>query len=326
VTQQIWPARSDPVPLLSGVDARLIEAEAKLQANDIAGMTAILNSLRAAPHVLGALTSPVMSALAAPATKDAAVTLYFRETAFWQFSRGTRLPNLRRLVRQYGRTQDKVFPTGQFFKGQTYQNDVNFRSPPVSSRIRTSPAASTATPRSHSTAVHPPYREESRMNLAGYARSIRRALVGALSLIVPGAISAQGTITGRVTASGSNAPVAAARVIAVGTNSSAMTGLDGNYTLRHVPLGPNMLQVLHVGFQTQKKPVTLAGAEKWHGQLRAGIVRRREARRGRYDGNGRATRCRAGEHDDIAQRHRRTNGELGQYSRSVICSCKKRRA
>jgi len=126
VTQQIWPARSDPVPLLSGVDARLIEAEAKLQANDIAGMTAILNSLRAAPHVLGALTSPVMSALAAPATKDAAVTLYFRETAFWQFSRGTRLPNLRRLVRQYGRTQDKVFPTGQFFKGQTYQNDVNF--------------------------------------------------------------------------------------------------------------------------------------------------------------------------------------------------------
>ena len=33
---------------------------------------------------------------------------------------------MRRLIRQYGRTQDNVFPSGQFFKGQTYQTDVNF--------------------------------------------------------------------------------------------------------------------------------------------------------------------------------------------------------
>jgi hypothetical protein len=38
--------RDDPVPPLSGIDARLIEAEAKLQANDIAGMMTILNALR----------------------------------------------------------------------------------------------------------------------------------------------------------------------------------------------------------------------------------------------------------------------------------------
>jgi hypothetical protein len=126
VTQQIWPNRSDPLPFLAGWDARLIEAEAKLQANDIAGMMTILNSLRASPHVLGAITSPAMAALPTPATKDAAISLYFRETAFWQFGRGTRLPNLRRLVRQYGRPQDQVFPSGQFFKGQTYQTDVNF--------------------------------------------------------------------------------------------------------------------------------------------------------------------------------------------------------
>jgi len=126
VTQQIWPNRSDPLPFLTGVDARLIEAEAKLQASDFAGMTTILNALRAAPHVLGAINSPVMAALTAPTTKDAAINLYFREKGFWQFSRGYRLPDLRRLVRQYGRTQDKVFPNGQFFKGQTYQTDVNF--------------------------------------------------------------------------------------------------------------------------------------------------------------------------------------------------------
>ena len=35
--QQIFPARSDPVPLVSGIDARLIEAETKFQAGDYAG-------------------------------------------------------------------------------------------------------------------------------------------------------------------------------------------------------------------------------------------------------------------------------------------------
>jgi starch-binding outer membrane protein, SusD/RagB family len=126
VTQQIWPNRSDPLPFIAGWDARLIEAEAKLRADDYAGMMTIMNALRASPHQLGAITSPVMTPLAVPTTKDAAINLYFRETAFWQFSRGTRLPNLRRLVRQYGRPQDQVFPNGQFFKGQTYQTDVNF--------------------------------------------------------------------------------------------------------------------------------------------------------------------------------------------------------
>ena len=45
-TQQIWAGRSDPVPLVSGIDARLIEAEARLQAGDFAGMMTILNALR----------------------------------------------------------------------------------------------------------------------------------------------------------------------------------------------------------------------------------------------------------------------------------------
>ena len=55
-----------------------------------------------------------MAALATPANQKAAIDLYFREKAFWLFSRGTRLGDLRRLVRQYKRTQDNVFPTGTF--------------------------------------------------------------------------------------------------------------------------------------------------------------------------------------------------------------------
>jgi len=42
---------------------------------------------------------------------------------------GQRLPDLRRLVRQYGRTDDKVFPTGTYFKGGNYGTDENFPVP-----------------------------------------------------------------------------------------------------------------------------------------------------------------------------------------------------
>ena len=65
----------------------------------------------------------------APTTKDAALNIFFREKAFWQFGRGFRLGDLRRLVRQYGRTQDQVFPVGSFFKGGTYGTDVNLPTP-----------------------------------------------------------------------------------------------------------------------------------------------------------------------------------------------------
>ena len=139
----LW-GRTDPTPILTGVDARLIEAEVKLQAGDIPGMTAILNTLRASPQNLGsnggvAVNSPVMAPLTPPATQPAAIDLYFREKAFWTFSRGQRLGDLRRLIRQYGRTQDVVFPTGAFFKGGVYGTDVNF---PVSVDEANNPLAS----------------------------------------------------------------------------------------------------------------------------------------------------------------------------------------
>ncbi len=118
--------RTDPTPIVSGLDARLIEAEARLKANDIAGMMTILNALRAAPQSLGPISSPVMTPLATPATQAAAIDLYFREKAFWTFGRGQRLPDLQRLIRQYGRTESQVFPEGTFFKGGQYENDVNF--------------------------------------------------------------------------------------------------------------------------------------------------------------------------------------------------------
>jgi hypothetical protein len=136
-TQGAFAQRTDPVPLASGIDARLIEAEAKLNANDIAGMMTILNALRTSAQKLGNLNVAAMPAIATtPATKDAAVTLFFREKAFWTFGRGQRLSDDRRQVRQYGRTQDQVFPVGPFFKGSTYGADVNF---PVTDNEKTNP-------------------------------------------------------------------------------------------------------------------------------------------------------------------------------------------
>jgi hypothetical protein len=55
---------------VSGIDARLIEAEAKFQAGDYAAMFSILNALRASSQKIGPLTVPVLPALTgAPTTK-----------------------------------------------------------------------------------------------------------------------------------------------------------------------------------------------------------------------------------------------------------------
>lgn len=129
--QQVYKNRDDPIAMVSGIDARLIEAEAKLNANDIAGMTTILNDLRSQRPPIGKFVPGTMASLATPASKDAAVDLFFREKALWQFGRGQRLSDLRRLVRQYGRDPNKTFPAGQHYKGVVYGTDVAFPVPDV---------------------------------------------------------------------------------------------------------------------------------------------------------------------------------------------------
>ena len=126
----LW-LRTTAVPVVNALDARLIEAEAELKANDIPGMMAILNALRATPPRLGEVqpTAAQLPALATPATQEAAVSLFFREKAFWQFGRGHRLGDLRRLVRQYGRSPDNVFPVGEHYRGGAYGPDMNLPVP-----------------------------------------------------------------------------------------------------------------------------------------------------------------------------------------------------
>lgn len=110
-----YPSWDADVVLADGTEARLIEAEAALQAGDAAGMFTILNGLR---------TGAGMAALTDPGDFDGQVDVLFAERAYWLFGTGHRLADMRRLIRQYGRTEDAVFPTGAYHKGGVYGDDV----------------------------------------------------------------------------------------------------------------------------------------------------------------------------------------------------------
>jgi hypothetical protein len=127
-TTSIW-ARETAVAVFNGTDARLVEAEARYQAGDVPGMFGILNALRATPPRHGTVQPAAMAALADPGTPSAQVDLLFREKAFWTFSRGQRLGDLRRLIRDYGRTAANTFPEGTHYRGGTYGTDVNLPVP-----------------------------------------------------------------------------------------------------------------------------------------------------------------------------------------------------
>ncbi len=68
---------------------------------------------------------------------------------------------------------------------------------------------------------------------------------------------AQGTVTGQVTNQAASQPLAEARVLVIGTSLSATTNEQGRYTIRNVPAGTAQLQVLRVGFKSEKKTVTV---------------------------------------------------------------------
>jgi len=112
--QRKYTNNSVPMVVASGVEARLIEAEAALQANDPQWL-AILNQLRAT-----AITPAMSSISNPPATHDAQVDLLYRERAFWLYLTGRRLGDLRRLIRNYGRMPESVFPTGAYPLGGSY--------------------------------------------------------------------------------------------------------------------------------------------------------------------------------------------------------------
>ena len=123
-------AGDSPIVVASAVEARLIEAEAALQAGSGSWLST-LNTLRTdgtyntmpdpqdstkTDTLWHAGTGGVagLAPLADPGTQDGRVNLLFRERAFWLFLTGERQGDLRRLIRQYGRQQQVVYPAGNY--------------------------------------------------------------------------------------------------------------------------------------------------------------------------------------------------------------------
>ena len=119
--QLVWPLRESSVAITSGIEARMIEAEAQLRAQNPVAALATLNAAR--------LTVTGLAPLTDPGTDEARVTQLFRERAFWLFGRGYRLGDMRRLVRQYNRPATSVFPVGPWHKGGNYGTEMNLPIP-----------------------------------------------------------------------------------------------------------------------------------------------------------------------------------------------------
>lgn len=114
-----YPTKSSSATLASATEATLISAEADLKLGQIASWANKLNTLRAnsnltqtfydtvtqSPLLVDTIVRP-LPPLTADSTLTASdsmrVEVHFREREFWLWLTGTRLGDLRRLIRQYG--------------------------------------------------------------------------------------------------------------------------------------------------------------------------------------------------------------------------------
>jgi hypothetical protein len=132
-----------PVVLASGVEARLIEAEAALNAGKPSWLT-VLNALRTTSTTCTVQTTPCSASAGSGGVAElpllvdpgssagdtARVNLLFTERAHWLFLTGHRQEDLRRLVRNYGRAERAVYPSGPYYGGiGVYGGDVNLPIP-----------------------------------------------------------------------------------------------------------------------------------------------------------------------------------------------------
>lgn len=141
-----WSRRTwgfnEPIAIATGIEARLVEAEAAYNDGDYAGMVDILNNLRdqtfdlmfnIVPRYSEFITAAEAQALAdedlavpaAGATQDAeALDMLYTERAYWLYLTGHRLGDLRRLAATYGVDPETIYPAGEYHKGGSYGTDV----------------------------------------------------------------------------------------------------------------------------------------------------------------------------------------------------------
>jgi hypothetical protein len=145
--QLVFPTREADAAIVTGGEARLLEAEAFLRAGDVTNWLGKLNYMRAnfpifkqpsnpcnasGAQVTGCPVIPLggtlLPALTDPGAQAAREDLMFRERAFWLFMTGHRLADMRRLVRPtaqggFGRDENTVYPNGAYIKGGLFGTD-----------------------------------------------------------------------------------------------------------------------------------------------------------------------------------------------------------
>jgi len=131
------------IVVASGIEARLIEAEAAAAAGNPQFLT-ILNELRTTctdaatcpdPAPAGSGGVAGLPPLEDPGTTEGRLRLVFQERGFWLFLTGQRQGDLRRMVRVYGFPQDQVYPSGYYVFGGTYGPYTNLPIPHTERRI-----------------------------------------------------------------------------------------------------------------------------------------------------------------------------------------------
>ncbi len=106
-----YAARDSSDVLATGIEARLIEAEAALKTGDATTWLAKLNALRAGVG---------LAALTDPGTDDARTDLHFQERAWWLQLSAHRLGDIRREVKYFNKPTSALYPSGAYVKGGTY--------------------------------------------------------------------------------------------------------------------------------------------------------------------------------------------------------------
>lgn len=146
VTRQGIYGQETDVPIATGIEAKLIIAEALLSAGNNTAWLDTVNALRINtslyPAIEGGIAvtgqpafvrGPDLTAIADTfADTRSRVYTHFRERAFWMFSTGHRLGDMRRLIRQYGSlgfAEANVFPVGPYYKGGDFGPAVNMPVP-----------------------------------------------------------------------------------------------------------------------------------------------------------------------------------------------------
>lgn len=110
-----YAARDSSDVLASGIEARLIEAEAALKAGNTSTWLADLNALRA---TVG------LPALTDPGSSDAEIALHFKERAWWLQLTAHRLGDMRREVKYFAQPVTSVYQIGPHPKGGVWGPDV----------------------------------------------------------------------------------------------------------------------------------------------------------------------------------------------------------